>query len=129
MRVVVTPLMALVSVIVLLAIALILTNVNMKDVKNTTEMVKNISESNSLILEESGVKEMAQLVSSNFTNETIPTDVAELRSEVIKLRNMLEPRNISQAFQPGQEYAVNQTNNPYEESKEGTIAGLPNITK
>lgn len=75
---------------------------------------------------------IAQQFDGNQTanNTTLSTNVTELQTEVIKLRNQLNPQNISQAFQPFQSHAINQSGeNPYQEATEGTIAGLGNITR
>lgn len=56
-------------------------------------------------------------------NSNLSSNVIELQSEVIRLRNQLEPRNISEAFPLYPQSSV-EGNNTYAEEKEGSIAGL-----
>ena len=65
------------------------------------------------------------LVTMNQTQEQLSTNVTELQTEVIKLRNQLNPRNISQAFPLYPLTAVDAPNDTYSEMTEGTIASLP----
>jgi hypothetical protein len=65
------------------------------------------------------------LVSINQSQENMSSDVSELQTEVLRLRNQLEPRNISQAFPLYPLSSVEVFNDTYSEMKEGTIAGLP----
>lgn len=60
---------------------------------------------------------------ANNGNENLSSNVGELQTEVLRLRNQLEPRNISEAFPLYPQSSV-EGNNTYAEKKEGSIAGL-----
>lgn len=71
------------------------------------------------------VKMVGQQQQNLSSMSNLSSNVAELQTEIIKLRNQLDPRNISEAFQPGQTHSVLEPNDTYTEMKEGTIAELP----
>lgn len=65
-----------------------------------------------------------RLITLNQSSENLSSNVIDLQTEVIKLRNQLEPRNISEAFPLNPLSSVDTPNNTYSEMKEGTIAGF-----
>lgn len=64
------------------------------------------------------------VVQNQSNNSNLSSNVGELQVEVTKLRNQLEPRNISEAFPLYPLSSINASNNTYAEQKEGSIAGL-----
>lgn len=89
-------------------------NKTFEDVNSTEPMEQRSSNLSSIFVD----------VDHKQINENLSSNVGELQTEVLRLRNQLEPRNISEAFPLYPQSSVQAPNNTYEEKKEGSIAGL-----
>jgi hypothetical protein len=89
------------------------------------ELLRSLNTSETEASSSSSSSPSSLFASINQSQENMSSDVSELQTEVFKLRNQREPRNISEAFPLYPHSSIDAFNDTYSEMKEGTIAGLP----